>query len=185
VPYRTLARAKLAQNDTAGALATCEAGLRIVPLVPELVIETATLDEREGRIDDAIGHYDVLYKNSPRLVIAANNLAMLLVTYRKDQRSLDRARDLTATFAATNNADLLDTQGWVYFKRGDYRAALPELERAAERQPNSKVIRYHLAMAELKDGQRARARDNLQAALSGPDSFSGSDEARAALGTLL
>jgi len=185
VPYRTLARVRVAQNDTAGALAICEAGLKIVSLVPELVIETATLEEREGRIDDAIGHYDALYKRSPRLVIAANNLAMLLVTYRKDQRSLDRARDLTATFASSNNADLLDTQGWVHFKRGDYQDALPVLERAAEREPDSSVIRYHLAMAELKDGQRERARDNLQAALSGSGNFSGSEEARAALGTLL
>jgi tetratricopeptide (TPR) repeat protein len=185
VPYRTLARVRIAQNDNAGALAICEAGLKIVPLVPELVIETATLDERQGRIDDAIDHYDALYRHSPRLVIAANNLAMLLVTYRKDQRSLDRARDLTATFASSNNADLLDTQGWVHFKRGDYRDALPVLERAAEREPGSRVIRYHLAMAELKDGQRERARDNLQAALAGSGNFSGSEEARAALGTLL
>jgi Tfp pilus assembly protein PilF len=58
------------------------------------------------------------------------------------------------------------------------------LERAADRSPNSKVIRYHLGMALLEVGQRDRARTNLEAALSGSPSFIGSEEARSALASL-
>ena len=49
----------------------------------------------------------------------------------------------------------------------DFSEALPVLERAADRSPDSKVIHYHLAMAELKAGQRDKARNNLETALSG------------------
>jgi Tfp pilus assembly protein PilF len=58
------------------------------------------------------------------------------------------------------------------------------LERAAERAPDSKVIRYHLGMAELQLGQPERARSNLESALAGSGSFSGSEEARTALASL-
>ena len=70
------------------------------------------------------------------------------------------------------------------FKLGDLNDALPTLERAAERSPQSKVIHYHLAMAELKAGQRDKARTNLETALSGTPRFTGTDEARATLNTL-
>jgi hypothetical protein len=58
------------------------------------------------------------------------------------------------------------------------------LERAIARAPNSHVIHYHLAMAELQLGQRDRARAHLESALAGSGSFSGSDEARSALTSL-
>ncbi len=115
---------------------------------------------------------------------AANNLAMLLVTYKTDRASLDRARDLAAGFVSSNDGGLLDTNGWVHFKRSENAEALPVLQRAAERSPDSKEIRYHLAMAELRAGLTERARDDLQTALSGTAKFSGSEEARAQLAAL-
>jgi predicted Zn-dependent protease len=78
----------------------------------------------------------------------------------------------------------LDTSGWVRFKRHEYQDAAAMLERAISRAPDSQVIRYHLAMAELQLGQRDRARANLESALAGTGSFSGSDEARSVLTNL-
>jgi Flp pilus assembly protein TadD len=74
--------------------------------------------------------------------------------------------------------------GWVRFKRGEYQDALTALERAVERAPDSKVIRFHLGMAQLQLGLRDRARTNLELALTGSDSFQGVDEARVALASL-
>jgi Flp pilus assembly protein TadD len=149
-----------------------------------LVSDLAALYERQGRIDDAIRQYQVVHEKSPRYDVAANNLAMLLVTYRKDRASLDRARTLTERFAKSDSGLLLDTHGWVMFKLGQFTEALPVLERAAQRAPDSKVIRYHLAMAQLKTGLRDKARDNLEHALAAPATFSGVDEARTALASL-
>jgi cellulose synthase operon protein C len=108
----------------------------------------------------------------------------LLVTYRNDQASLDRARQLVTEFANSANPNLLDTYGWVLVRRGQYAEALPVLERAAELAPQSPVVRYHLAMAQLNSGQRDRARENLRVALTGTPNFAGVDQAREALKTL-
>ena len=114
----------------------------------------------------------------------STNLAMLLANNKTDRASLDRARDLAAPFVNTNDGNLLDTNGWVHFKRAEYTDALSVLQRAAERQPNSKEIRYHLGMAELLTGQKDRARTDLESALSGAAKFSGAEEARTVLASL-
>jgi tetratricopeptide (TPR) repeat protein len=182
--YYNLARARRAAQDPAGAAGVYEAGLKQVPYDPLLVSGLADLYEQLGRIDDAIGEYEGLLAHRPHVTVAANNLAMLLVTYRTDRRSLDRARDLTADFGSSDNSALLDTSGWVRLKLGDLTDALPALERAADRAPESQVVRYHLAIAELKAGQRDKARANLRTALSGSASFAGSSDARATLNAL-
>ncbi len=186
VPYRDLALAKVASHDTAGAVAAYEAGLKSAPGAPQLATELAALYEREGRTDDAIAQLDALYNAHPRQAMIASSLAMLLVTYRTDRRSLDRARDLTAPFASSDNASLLDSNGWVRFKRGEYAEAVETLARAAQRAPGSNEIRYHLAMAELRVGERDRARTDLEGALSGGGAarFVGADNARAVLASL-
>jgi Flp pilus assembly protein TadD len=96
--------------------------------------------------------YDRWIAQDPKSQIAANNLAMLLVSYHTDKASLDRAQALTAGFATAGNGDLLDTAGWVQFKRGEYSQALPVLQHAVELLPDSHEIHYHLGMAELRSG---------------------------------
>jgi Flp pilus assembly protein TadD len=184
LPYRNLAVAKLAAKDHAGALSTYEAGLKANPFEPQLVTDLALLYEGDGRVDDAIAVYEAAYKHNPHSQAVANNLAMLLVTYKKDRANLDRARDLTADFASATDGKLLDTNGWVHVKRGEYAEALPVLGRAVDRAPNLREVRYHLGMAELYLGQTDRARADLEAALAGSAKFYGSDEARVTLASL-
>lgn len=184
VGYRNLALAKLAVKNTAGAIAVYEQALKVAPGEPKLISELSFLYETNGRADDAIRLYDTLYRQNPRAEGVANNLAMLLVVYKNDRASLDRARDLTAGFTSSSDGRLLDTNGWVHFKRGEYTEALSVLERAAERAPDSKEIRYHLGMAELRLGHTDRARSELESAVSGSANFIGSDEARTTLTAL-
>jgi tetratricopeptide (TPR) repeat protein len=184
LPYNNLALARLASQDQAGAVDAYLAGLKQLPDEPQLVAGLANLYEQQGQVDRAIALYQELNARNPRLELAANNLAMLLANYRTDERSLDRARDLTAAFAGSSDAALLDTNGWVRLKLGDVADALPALEHAVERAPDSKVIHYHLAIAQLKAGQRDKARANLEMALSGAAHFTGSNDARATLNKL-
>lgn len=189
VAQRDLAQVRLAANDTSGAIATYQTALRNAPTEPQVVTELASLYEKVGRVDDAIACYETFYKRESAQgggaqQLAANNLAMLLVTYKADRVSLDRARSLTAGFATSGNASFLDTMGWVRFKSKEYREAVISLERAADRSPDSKVIRYHLGMAQLRLGERENARTNLESALSGAGNFSGAEEARSALAAL-
>ena len=184
LPYRNLALAKFVAKDVPGAIAAYEAGINAAPAEAQLVAELGSLYEGQQRIADAIEVYEQWNKRNPQVQSIANNLAMLLVTYKTDRASLDRARDLAAAFAFSNDGSLLDTYGWVHFKREEYADALPVLEKAAERAPGSKEIRYHLGMAELQAGHGDRARTDLEAALAGPGKFLWSDDARKALASL-
>jgi len=148
VAHRDLAKVRLASNDASGAIEEYQAALKLAPTQPALVTEAAALYEKQGRIDAAIACYEALLKGDPdSQQLAANNLAMLLVTYKSDRASLDRARGLTARFDLSNEASFLDTAGWVHFKRREYRDAVAVLERAADHSPDSKVIRSHLEQA--------------------------------------
>ena len=184
LPVHNLALAKRAAGDTAAAIQIYQAGLQALPKQPELVMDLALLYEQQGRVEDALACYETFHRRNPTVQRVANNLAMLLVTYRSDRASLDRARDLTASFASSSDGTLLDTNGWVHFKRSEYGDALAVLRRAVERSPDSKEIRYHLGMTELRAGHPDRARDALETALDGATPFSGSDEARTALAAL-
>jgi Tfp pilus assembly protein PilF len=145
--YRDLAQVKLAANDSNAALAEYRTALRLAPREPRVVTELASLYESLGRVDEAIALYEALLQDPNVQQLAANNLAMLLVNYKTDAASLDRARTLTAHFDLSDNASLRDTTGWVHFKRREYQDAVAVLERAAYRSPDSKVIRAHLDMA--------------------------------------
>ncbi|HEY6923346.1 MAG TPA: tetratricopeptide repeat protein, partial [Steroidobacteraceae bacterium] len=182
--YRNLGVAKAASGDTAGAVAAYEAGIKIAPGEAGLVVELGSYYEKHGRVDDAITLYNTFYRHDPQSRLAANNLAMLLATYKRDRASLDRARDLSAAFVSSDDGALLDTYGWVHFKRGEIQDAIPVLQRALTRAPDSKIIHYHLGMAELQNGQTANARANLETAVSGTANFAGVDEARTVLADL-
>jgi tetratricopeptide (TPR) repeat protein len=185
VPHRNLANVKRFMGDWDGSLDEYRSALKLAPLELALVSEAAAVLEYRGHPDEAIDAYQALYKGNQAVrTVAANNLAMLLATYRTDQASLDQARDLTNSFAASDNDSFLDTVGWVRFKRGEFQSALPLLEKASGHSPASKVIRYHLAMTELRLGLKDRAKSNLETVLSGPGEFAGAADAKTALAAL-
>lgn len=187
-PLVALARLDAQRGDIRGALEAYDDASKLAPSLAELTVEAAAFEEKQGRVREAIDRYQALYQTtaaSPAArQLAANNLAMLLVMYRKDRTSLARALALTSDFAASQSASLLDTYGWVRYRCADYAAALPALQRAAARSPQAQIIRFHLGMTELSLGERARAREDLEAALAGSARFTGADEARSTLASL-
>ena len=183
VPYHHLG---LSQQllGSAAAIRTFEQGVTATRMEPTLVIDLAAAYEQAGRPAEAIRTYENFTAAFPGLTFAANNLAMLLVTYKQDAASLQQARDLSARFVTSTAPDLLDTAGWVRLKSGDAATALPLLEAAAHAAPDSRSFHYHLGMAQLQAGQPQQARASLEAALAGSGHFTGRDQARAALAKL-
>lgn len=184
IPYRGLALAHLGAKQTDAALATLEQGFKATGGAAALATDLASLYERVGRPDDAIRTYDALVRQDPRSVTAANNLAMLLVSYRNDKASLDRAAELTARLSNETNPAFLNTRGWVKYKRGELADALPLLQQAVDKAPESPLMRYHLGMAQLRTGDKGSAKRNLAAAVGSGREFHGQQEARAALDQL-
>jgi tetratricopeptide (TPR) repeat protein len=183
VPYRGLAYAQLAAKDPNAAVATLRQAESIVASADKdkLALEIAMYFERAGKPDDAIREYEDIIRQNPKSETAANNLAMLLVTYKHDPASLDQAKALSARFAESPNPSYLDTYGWVLFKHGDATASVPVLERVVSRVPDAPEALYHLGMAQSQAGSTAQALGNLTRAVSSGKKFSGLDEAKATI----
>ncbi len=184
IPYRDLAAVQLAAKDPDAAIETLRKAKSIVDEPDALSMELAEVLQRLDKTDAAIAEYEEILQRKPQADVAANNLAMLLVNFKKDQASLDRAKALTARFAESQNPSFLDTYGWVLFKRGETAASVPVLERVVAKAANDPVARYHLGMAQSQLGSSAAARDNLTLAVNSGRKFSGLDEAKATLDKL-
>ena len=184
IPYRNLAAVQSLQHDDAGAIATLQGGIAKVANAESLETQLAAIYEQSGKPDDAAGVYESALRANPKSDVVANNMAMLLVTYRKDAQSLNRAKELSARFAGSGNASFLDTYGWVLYKHGEPNAAVAALQSAVSKNPDSPTSLYHLGMAQASAGQGEAARDNLSRSLKSGKSFSGMDEAKATLDKL-
>ena len=115
---------------------------------------------------------------------AANNLAWL---YAEGGGNLDSALQL-AQLAKNKypvQAEINDTLGWVYYKKGLYTQAIFYIQQAAEVSPNNAIYQFHLGMSYAQKGEDAKARPCLQRALSLKPDFDGALTARKTLSTLV
>jgi len=174
----------MADKKSDAAIATLRDAIAKVDQPQMLQLQLANMFEGAGRADDAIRVYEDQLRKNPQADVAANNLAMLLITYKKDRQSLDQARSLAARFASSPNPEFLDTYGWVLYKRGESAAAVAALRTALSKTPDSPTSLYHLGMAQASAGQADAARDSLMRSLKSGKNFSGMDEAKATLDKL-
>lgn len=184
IPYRGLAGAQFASQSPDAALATLRSAESAVNPPDQVEVEIASYYERIGKPEEAMKEYEAVVQRNPHSDVAANNFAMLLVTYGKDAASLDRAKALAARFADSANPSYLDTYGWVLFKHGDTAASVPVLQRVAAQAPDAPVVLYHLGMAQSQSGNTAQALANLTRAVNSGAKFSGLEDARATLDKL-
>ena len=110
--------------------------------------------------------------------------AMLLIEYREDQDSWRRARELVTPLRNAAQPAYLDTVGWVEYRLGENEQAVLFLEKAVDAAPNAAIMRYHLGMAYLAQGNEVEARDHLSKAVESNVEFKGLEEARDALDRL-
>jgi tetratricopeptide (TPR) repeat protein len=181
VGYARLASAQLAAGDDTAAVATLSEGIKNSSGPDPLRLALANLYDAMGRYEDAASIYEAMLRLDPHADIAANNLAMLLVTHRSDRPSLQRAAQLAARFAQSADPNFLDTYGWVRYKEGDATAAVVALRGVVAKAPESPIGLYHLGMAQILAGQSDGARENLGHALRSGRPFPGMDEAKVAL----
>ena len=184
VPYRRLATLQMLQKQPEAAITTLTRGLAATGSPLELVTDLGAVYEAVGKPDEAIRLYDDYLKSDPKSPIALHNLATLLSSYRSDPASLERAAQLVAAIGAADDPRVLDTRGWIAFRSGDYAQAVPLLQQALERVPDSPLLHYRLGMAQYKSGDAAGARRNLEVAVKSGRGFPGVDDARATLATL-
>ena len=128
----------------------------------------ASEDVRAGRDSAAIGKYEQLLTRTPDDANALNNLAVLY----------QRARDPRAVAVAERAYKVLpdspiiaDTLGWILVEAGEVARGLEFARKAAARAPSNPQIRYHLAVALAKSGDKPGARRELKSLLASKDNF--------------
>jgi len=180
--YNALADLYVRQKNYDQAAKVLQEGLRQQPDNTNLNLALAGVMIEMGDQDGAIVKYESILKDKPNLPLAMNNLASLLLDYRNDKDSFDRALSLAARLKDSNLPQFQDTLGWAQYRTGDFKGAIDTLEQAEIKLPTLATIRYHLGMSYIGAGQTGKATEQLRAALElEPDGSPLKDKIRSAL----
>lgn len=173
--WLSLMRVLAAQQKPEEVSRVLSEGLEALPDAPNLLWARASELERALDIDGAIEVYEKLYTLGSSSVVAANNLASLLATYRADDpESVERAYTIARRLRGTDNPAFQDTYGWIAYLRGDYEEAANYLEPAAAALASDPVVQYHLGMLYLSLERREQALIQFERALA----LAGADDPR-------
>ena len=163
------------------ALARGQAWLAKQPDDARVAVLVAELNLAAKDYKGAIVLLESAQKRVPDNPLVLNNLAWAYQQV-KDPRALATAEK--AYKLASDSPGVMDTLGWVLVQQGDTARGLPLLQKASSQAPNSPEIRFHLAQALNKSGDKAGARRELDKLLASTAPFAQADEARALLKTL-
>lgn len=170
------------QKKPDSAVQILKDGLQANPESEELQMLIAAVYSEGNHIDAAIASYEAVLRLNHKNVVAANNLAAILVDYRRDQPSLEKAFALSRDFEKEAPHPLfIDTLAWVRFKMGQQEEALRLMKYAVEKSPDTPILNYHLGIAFFQTGQSAEARHYLSKALKSSEQFQGRHEAEQVL----
>jgi cellulose synthase operon protein C len=165
IGYTALSAFYARQKNSDEAMKVLEAGLKEQPNNLNLRLSSAGL--LIGRDNDAaIAAYEAILKDQPNSLVAINNVVSLLLDYRSDKPSLERAYALADKLKDSNVPQFEDTLGWAQYKRGNASEAVTILEDTAKKLPNLAAIRYHLGQSYLAAGQATKAAEQLKAAFN-------------------
>ena len=185
----------LLRKGNPGEAATAfAAALRLEPGHGGAHFGVGSVHEQRGDVDRALEAYRRAIALLPGDPHPLNNAAWLLATRGT---SLDEAlRYARAANAALERragrerlpvyAAVLDTLGYVHYRRREYAAAEPWLKQAAELAPGQAVYHLHLGLTYQRLGKGKEAASELEQALSKPGDLAAADieEARRLLSQL-
>jgi Flp pilus assembly protein TadD len=150
------------------AYAVLTDGLAIYPDQPDLLYEAAMAAEKADKFDTAETYLRKLIALRPDYAHAYNALGYTLadrnIRLDEAQQLIDKALEL-----APDDPFILDSKGWVLFRRGDALAALDVLKKAFSMRPDPEIA-AHLGEVLWSLGRQNEARQTWSdAAKANPD----------------
>lgn len=138
--------------------------------VSELYREMGDLLITLRKIDDAERAYANAVRLYPQNALAYNNWGY---NYAERGIQLDEALRLTkrAVELSPSEGMFVDSLGWAYFQKHQYKESVDWLKKAVRLDPTSTELRYHLGMAYEKTGYPSGARVEYSKALALYPSF--------------
>ena len=127
-----------------------------------VLLGKAELLLRMDRVDDAVAAYRLVVKRWPDSSLSLNALGYTLADRTEEYREAEKLIRKALSYDPESPA-IIDSLGWVLFKRGKYDEALIELEKAYERFPDPEVA-AHLIEVLVALEREAEALEILAAA---------------------
>jgi len=133
-----------------------------------------------GKYREAVELYENILKNNPKIDAASNNMAAIIADHEYEKpEELEKAMRAVKQFADSENHLLLDTLGWVYYRQGKFEQALIMLERSLKINPKaSPEIHYHYGAILWKNGNVAKAKEELIIATGNGNDFPSIENAK-------
>jgi tetratricopeptide (TPR) repeat protein len=160
-----------AKNQNDKAMATYQDALKLKPDAPQCQFAIGSLLDLTGKKKEAAARYRAILEHNDNFVPALNNLAYLCADgYGKKEDALRFA--ISAFKLKPGDAGVMDTVGYALLKNGRYLDAIKVMEKAVAMLPADPSVRYHLGLAYHLAGERSKAEQALQKAVSlgaGPD----------------
>lgn len=160
-----LANIYISQKKLNKAISVYQQSLVIFPGNIRMSLSVASLFEQQKRFDKAVKIYEQLHAKNPGLAVVNNNLAVLLVENFATEDNLTRALQLVESFATSKQDYYQDSYAWVILHRGRITEALGVFNKLIVKAPDVPVFRYHLGVAEYKDGNNSTALVQIDQAL--------------------
>lgn len=129
---------------------------RFIQKDEELHFVLGSFYDKAGDFKAGIGQMQIVLDVNPNHAHALNHIGYV---YAQKDIKLTEAEKLLrkAVQLEPKNGFIVDSLGWLYYKKGDYKKAQAVLERATKLAPNEPVIMEHLADVYLKLGYHDRA----------------------------
>lgn len=124
------------------------------------------IESGRGKLDEAADYYKRALSIRADEFVSANNLAAMYADHGRGnaEEAIRLAQDVVRRFP--NEPGFADTLGWVYYRKGLYRDAVEQLQRAvsiaSKRGGDNSLYRWHLGKALADGGDRVAARRELQ-----------------------
>jgi tetratricopeptide (TPR) repeat protein len=160
--------------DTA-ARAGLEKRIAEKPNDPVALARLASIYQRDGNLDKAIGTYETILKVNPKNVAAMMNFARLYAP-KDPQRAFDLAK--AAYKLSPDDPDVSYTFGRLAYQTGNYKLAANLLQEVAKNQPANPQALYDFAEAAYSIGKISDAQAAMLSALQSGIASPQSDEAR-------
>jgi tetratricopeptide (TPR) repeat protein len=140
--------------------------LTLAGMILEAQRKTAAAQERFERV----------MQIDPSAPVAANNLAWI---YAQSNGNLDQALELaqTAQRKLPDTAEVNDTLGFIYYKKGLVPQAVRALTAAVKNDGSNPEFHYHLGLALAKSGDKSGAAEHLTRALALNSNFASAGHA--------
>ncbi len=131
-------------------------GIALFPRNTDLHYALGTILEKVNRFEESIQSMEKVLALDPQNADALNFIGY---SYADRGMHLDRAEQMIvqALKIKPDNGYILDSLGWVYFKKNQYTKALNQLKRALELLPDDPNIIEHMGDVYLKIGQSKKA----------------------------